>query len=131
MIGVDTNVLIRLLTTDSTDQHATAVAFFDARSPLEPAFLSAVTVAETIWVLRRSYRFTPEKIGECIDQLMESEDVHIEGRENLRLMLARGFRPAQIADYLITYLSRRAGCTHTITFDRRAAKRVPGMELLT
>ena len=36
----------------------------------------------------------------------------------------------QVADYLIAWSAETVGCAHTVTFDRRAAKLVPGMELL-
>ena len=130
MIGVDTNVLIRLLTADIDDQHQLAVGVFGSLSADEPAFLSAVTLAETVWVLRRSYGFTASEIGEAIELLLEREDLEIEGRESLMLLFESGFRSGQIADHLIAHLGKRAGCIRTVTFDRRAAKAVPGMELL-
>jgi len=131
MIGVDANILIRLLTADSPVQYRLAKAFFAARSPADPAFISAVTLAETIWVLRTVYKFTPGEIGTCVERLLESEDVQMEGREMLLLLLQGRLRPAQIADSLVSYLGKRAGCSRTVTFDTRAAKSVPSMELLS
>jgi predicted nucleic-acid-binding protein len=36
-----------------------------------------------------------------------------------------------LADYLIAWAGKRAGCTHTVTFDQLAAKAVSSMELLS
>jgi predicted nucleic-acid-binding protein len=37
---------------------------------------------------------------------------------------------AQLTDFVIAHLNRKAGCSRTVTFDRRAAKAIAEMELL-
>lgn len=37
---------------------------------------------------------------------------------------------ADIADYLVVWAAANAGCAKTFTFDRKAARKIPGMELL-
>lgn len=129
MIGVDTNVLVRLLTADDAAQHAAARRFFQDRSGTDPAFVSAVTLAETIWVLRFRYRLSREDILDAVSGLLDTDDFIVEGRE--MLVVARdGGESAMLTDFLVAHLGRRGGCSHTVTFDRRAAKRVPGMELI-
>ncbi len=130
MIGIDTNVLLRLLTADDARQHQTAVAFFKERSPSSPAFVSAVTLAEVVWVLRRRYRFSKEEIGSSLCQLLDSDDFVVEARESVEFIRQDGADPNQMGDYLIAHLCRKAGCERTVTFDRRAAARIPGMEML-
>lgn len=130
MIGVDTNVLVRLLTADDEAQHAKALSFFADRSSSDPAFLSAVAVAETIWVLRLSYRLSNAEILKAISGLLDTDDFVVEGREGLVAARDSG-RPMHLTDFLVAHLGHRAGCTSTVTFDRRAANAIAAMELLS
>jgi predicted nucleic-acid-binding protein len=129
LIGVDTNVLVRLLTADDAAQHAKALSFFADRTSGDPAFLSAVTLAETIWVLRLSYQLSNAEILEAISGLLDTDDFIVEGREGLAAARDSG-KAAHMADFLVAHLGQRAGCSHTVTFDRRAAQAIPAMELL-
>jgi predicted nucleic-acid-binding protein len=131
MIGIDTNVLLRLLTADDVRQHEAAVAFFGERSSASPAFISAVTLAETVWVLRRSYRFTQEEIRGSLSQVLDSDDFVVEARESVEFIRQEGANPMHLGDYLVAHLCKKAGCERVVTFDTRAAKSAPGMELLT
>jgi predicted nucleic-acid-binding protein len=130
MIGIDTNVLLRLLTADDADQHQAAVDFFKQRSSESPAFVSAVTLAETVWVLNKSYQFSQEEIRSVLSQILDSDDFVVEARESLEFLRQEGANPMNLGDYLIAHLCVKAGCTRVATFDRRAAKAVAGMELL-
>jgi predicted nucleic-acid-binding protein len=130
VIGVDTNILVRLLTADDAAQHATVLRFFESRSVNEPAFVSAVTMAKTIWVLRFRYRLPHTDILEAVSSFLDTDDFVVEGRDMLSVARDIG-RPALLTDFLVAYLGERAGCSRTLTFDRRAAKSVPGMELLS
>src|SRR5689334_20464759 len=130
MIGVDTNVLVRFLTADSPEQHGATVTFFAERTASDPAFISAVTLAETAWVLRRTYGLTPLEITESFKALLDSNDLVIEGAGDLEAIRSGAAKPSQIADFLIVHLGSKAGCSHTVTFDQNAARRIPGMELL-
>ena len=131
MIGVDTNVLLRFLTADDASQHASTLDFFRRRTPADPAFIGAVTLAEMIWVLRTAYSYSEEDIRKSVEMLCNSDDFVVEGREVLRAGSGEIVPSIQIADFLVAYLAQRAGCSHTVTFDQQAARSVPGMELLT
>lgn len=130
MIGVDTNVLVRLLTADDAGQHATALRFFQGRTVDDPAFVSAVTLAETIWLLRFRYQLPCADVLDAISSLLDTDDFVVEGREMLSLARDTG-KPELFSDFLVAHLCQRAGGSATVTFDRRAARKVPGMELLS
>ena len=131
MIGVDTNVLVRFLTADDPGQHRIALAFFSERTPADPAYVSAVTLAETAWLLRRRYGLPSEEILESLTMIIDSDDFVVEGREAIESIRSGLGEPTQLTDFVIAQLGRKAGCSQTVTFDRRAAKAVLGMELLT
>ncbi|MBL8580760.1 MAG: type II toxin-antitoxin system VapC family toxin [Rhizobiaceae bacterium] len=132
MIGVDTNVLLRFLVVDQPEQNRTATAFFSSRTPDNPAFVSAVTLAETVWLLTKRLHFPAESVVDLLRNLLASEAIVLEHEMELDRILRDGGRPrTDLADYLIAWSGLSAGCRHTVTFDRQAAKEVTGMELLT
>jgi len=131
MIGVDTNVLLRLFIVDDPEQNASAAGFFGARSPADPAFVSSIVVAELGWVLRRKYRFTNERIRAALEELLATSDVHFENREIVEAAVSRlTSQKTDFADLLIAALGGQSGCPTTVTFDRNAARHISGMELL-
>ena len=131
MIGVDTNVLAPLFVTDNPPQHAAARRFFAQRSPNDPAFVSAVVQAEFVWLLERTLHFPANRIVAALQGILSTADFAVEHRDLLEAALqswAKG--PLDLADFLIAGVAQQAGCEVTVTFDKPAAKRVPGMSLL-
>lgn len=132
MIGVDTNVLVRLFVNDDPVQHVLAKAFFAARTRDDPAFVSMTCAVEFIWVLTRSFRQPPDRALGLLRLVLTSEDAVVEGsaevREAMQIALEQG---ADFADAVIMLAGARAGASHSVTFDRGAARTVPGMDLLT
>lgn len=131
MIGVDTNVLARLIVEDDATQLEQARRFFVARSPLSPAVVSLVVIAELAWVLRNPYAYGLEQIIDVVEALLASDDFTVERRRLVEVAVAEAReKRADIADCLIAAVAADLGATTTVTFDKKAAKRIPGMELL-
>jgi predicted nucleic-acid-binding protein len=81
MIGLDANILVRYLTQDDPVQARQATELIENRLTSEgPRFVSVVAIAETAWVLRRSYRFDRARVAAAIE-LMLSTDALILERE--------------------------------------------------
>jgi predicted nucleic-acid-binding protein len=130
MIGVDTNVLVRLFVPEEP-QRTDAAAFFRERSPSDPAYVPLVAVAEFTWVLSKRYKYGFEKIGQSIQWMLDSDDFVLEERGRVEWALANYTRPrVDFADLLISRAAELAGARDTVTFDTDAARFVPGMELL-
>jgi len=131
MIGVDTNVLLRLLIVDDPRQNELASTFFAERSPADPAHVSLVATTELIWVLSQKYKFGHEKIAAAVQAMLDSDDFVIEGRDLVEAAIEQ-FTQSRVdfSDLLIALVNERSGCSATMTFDQNAAKRIPGMELL-
>ncbi|HEV7276441.1 MAG TPA: type II toxin-antitoxin system VapC family toxin [Devosiaceae bacterium] len=131
MIGVDTNVLVRLFVGETSRETKAALDFLAQRSGEDPAFVSVVVLVEFAWVLKRVYGRSPAEVLAALDNLLESANVEVERAELVESALgvaqAEG---ADIADCIIAALATDAGATKTMTFDKPAAKRIPGMELL-
>jgi predicted nucleic-acid-binding protein len=130
MIGVDTNILVRLFVLEEPHRLA-AAAFFSKRSPADPAFLSAVVIAEFAWVLGRRYKYDFKQIGRAIQWILDSDDFVVEGRDRVEWALANYSRARiDFSDLLIARSGQDAGAARTVTFDIDAATFVPGMALL-
>lgn len=130
MIGADTNVLLRLFV-PVEPQREVAAEFFEKRSPADPAFVSLLVIAEFVWVLKRRYKYDVEQIGQGIRWMLDSDDFVVEGRERVEWALAHYTRSRMdFSDLLIARSGDIAGAQRTATFDKGAAKDVPGMELL-
>ena len=131
MIGLDTNVVVRYLTRDDPVQWPLALKLIRSLSPDSPGFLSLIVLVEIVWVLEDSYSFSRERIEEVVDTLLRSRELIIE-RADLARQSLRTFSTsrADFADCLIGGCARAAGCSHTATFDRKAAASI-GMHLLS
>jgi predicted nucleic-acid-binding protein len=130
MIGLDTNVLVRYFVKDDPRQTPIAVKLVRALSADEPGFLSTVVIAELVWVLRITYRYSKDEIANLIEALLQSQELIVEQEEIVTDAL-RGFAAgsADFADYLIERSGHSIGCAQTFTFDKSAAS-FAGMRLL-
>jgi len=131
MIAVDTNVLLRLVVPDDARQHELAKAFFAARSANDPAYVGIVVMTEFTWLLNRRYGYSKEQIADLVLALLQSPDLVIE-RPDLVEEAAHLSRQPKVGfvDAFIAQLATASGCRSVATFDKDAAKRIPGMELL-
>jgi len=119
MRAVDTNVLIRLITRDDTQQASAAEAFVAAG-----AWVSHVVLVEAMWVLVSVYDLGPEKIATAIEMLLQHRDLTIQEADTVEAALDR-FRkkPALgFSDCLILEIARKAGHLPLGTFDRGLGK---------
>jgi predicted nucleic-acid-binding protein len=127
MIGVDTNVLVRYLAQDDLIQSAKAMEFFERRlSPDTPGYISTVVIIETSWVLRRHYHWSGLELASILEKLLQADSLSVENEEQVSQavkVLERG--EGDFADALIGAAARGAGCSHVVSFDRKAL-RLPG-----
>jgi predicted nucleic-acid-binding protein len=131
MIGVDTNVLVRIAVRDNVAETTAAQAFLAARSSDDPAFVSTVVLAELAWVLDRSYGFSHAAMHDVLEWILESSNIVIERADLVEHAIAHARETRSgVADSIIAALAADAGAAKTMTFDKNAAKRIPGMELL-
>jgi len=131
MIGIDTNVLLRLLVRDDDAQVRAAERFIATHcSPDDPGFVSLVVVVETAWALRRLYLYDRSQIAAALSSLLDVAELEIESAAEVRSAVADfATSAAGFVDCLVARTNAAAGCTHTVTFDRKAAK-LAGFEFL-
>ncbi|MBL8287476.1 MAG: type II toxin-antitoxin system VapC family toxin [Rubrivivax sp.] len=131
MIGVDTNVLIRYLVQDDPRQGAAAARFVERELSSErPGHVSLVVLAETVWVLQGSYGIDKADLIPMISTLAADARFAVQDADALWMALESCEETdADLADALIRSVDALHGCSHTVTFDKRAT-RLPGMVLL-
>jgi predicted nucleic-acid-binding protein len=130
MIGLDTNVLIRYLVQDDPVQSPKASAILERHLSEEtPGFVSVVVAVEMFWVLESYYDFAPSDIAAALERLLAANYIVFEDEQEVFgavAVIQEG--PGDFADALIAALARRAGCSQTLTFDRKALH-IPGFAL--
>ncbi|MDO1582051.1 PIN domain-containing protein [Rhizobium oryzicola] len=131
MIGLDTNVLVRLLTNDDLRQRQAALAFAEGLGEAYIAFVSLLTLVELDWALRTRLRYSRQDVVRSISLLLQARGMVFEHHDLVAQALGLVSRKnVDFADALIAARALQAGCQSVKTFDRKAAARVPGMELL-
>lgn len=124
MIGLDSNVLIRYLVQDDPVQSRKATEVFERLlSDENPGFVSVVAIVETVWVLDRTYGLTKDEIARAVERVLQTSVLVIENEQEVfTAMVALKEGTGSFADALIASLGSRAGCSHTLTFDRKALR---------
>ena len=130
MIGLDTNIIVRYLTQDDPVQSLKATEIIEGKLTEEqPGFISLVTMAETAWVLERTYRRSSQEIARAIEAMLQADSLLVQNEQEVfTAMVALKTGQVGFADALIAALGRWAGCGSTLTFDKRASH-IDGFEL--
>jgi predicted nucleic-acid-binding protein len=130
MIGLDTNILVRYLTQDDPVQSPKATELIERRlTEQDPGFISVVAMAEAVWVLERAYGLANADIAAAIERILQADALVVESEQEVfTAMIALREGHGAFADALIGALGVRAGCSRTLTFDRKAL-RLSGFEL--
>ena len=124
MIGLDTNILVRYLTQDDPVQSRKATEIIEGELTEEnPGFISIVAIVETVWVLDRAYNLSSHKIAAVLERILQIDVLVVENEQEVfTAMVALKHGRGSFADGMIGTLAEKAGCSYTLTFDRRAAR---------
>jgi predicted nucleic-acid-binding protein len=119
--GIDTNVLVRLLTRDDAAQFRRVQEFLETRfAEAEPVLVNVIVLCETVWVLRSSYGIPRREIAAALDRLLGASGLVIEDRDEVTAAVDAYRRgPGDFSDYLLGERNRAVGCVSTATLDRR------------
>jgi predicted nucleic-acid-binding protein len=123
MIGLDTNVLVRILTADDPVQTPQAVSFLQKHcSPDAPGFVNCIALTELVWVLQKIYAYTRAEIALAFEMLLANDNLAIEAHEEVAAAVVAYKRAnCDLTDALIARINLARGCEATATFDRKAA----------
>jgi predicted nucleic-acid-binding protein len=133
VIGLDTNVLIHFFLQDDAEKGEKGKKASELMSTLtvaEPGWVGTPVLIDLVWEMTHTHKIKRIGVIQILDQLLSSQEITVQNsdtvREALRLYRSRN---TEFADCLIACSAKAAGCSRTVTFDRRAA-RDAGMELL-
>jgi predicted nucleic-acid-binding protein len=130
VIGLDTNILLRFLAQDDPMQSPRANAVMASLTIAEPGWIGLTSIVELVWVMASQKRLDRRGIAALLSRLLTREEVVIEQASLVeRAMQLYRKGNADFADCLIATSAKAAGCSRTLTFDRKAA-RDAGMELI-
>lgn len=122
MIALDTNVLVRFLTGDDPDQQADASALLERLTPAEPGFVAREVVLELVWVLRRGYGLSRQRVAEILVELLETRGLLFEEAADVAHAAAAYARGGpEFADRMILGAATRVGAVPLYTMDRGLA----------
>lgn len=122
MIALDTNVLVRYLVRDDTEQAEAARGVLDALTAESPGFVCREVLLELVWVLERSYRIPRTEISSQLLNLVGADALVVESAADVaRAALSYREGSADFSDAMILAAARRAAAHPLYTFDRRAA----------
>jgi predicted nucleic-acid-binding protein len=132
MIGLDTNVLVRIIVGDDERQAEKAERVLRSRcTPENPGFVNSILLCELAWTLDRTYGYSRAQIAGVMDRILENRGLRIEHADLVAAAL-RMYRSAaaSFSDALLSEINLAAGCEATLTFDRKAA-RLDGFTLVS
>ncbi len=124
MIGLDTNVIARIVLADDASQTRQATAMLDAAQQRgEEVSLSLPVVLELEWVLRSAAKLGKTAVITTLRHLLETELLQIENEGALEyaLHLYDGSK-ADFAECLFLAQYRMQGCRSMLSFDAQACK---------
>ncbi|HSA81392.1 MAG TPA: type II toxin-antitoxin system VapC family toxin [Geminicoccaceae bacterium] len=123
MKGLDTNVLLRMITADDPEQIARVRRYLRQERHHAPFWINRIVLCELVWSLATAFKFDRPRVAAVIMLLLRSDEVTIEGHRIVRdaLYLFQTSN-ADFADCLIGLSNGLAGCERTATFDRGAAR---------
>jgi len=131
LIGLDTNILVRVAVGDDPEQTRLAKERLSALTTSEPGFVTHVVMVEIWWELTRTYQKTPAEALAYLTSLTELATIVVQDRALVVAALAAvRDHQAGFADALIVAVSTANHCPRVETFDSAAIKRA-GMQPLS
>jgi predicted nucleic-acid-binding protein len=124
MIGIDTNVLVRLLVADTPEQATAArVLVEEAEGRGEKVFVNRLVLAECLWVLASTYRTSKTDALSAVEKLAGHPVFVLEDRDAWTDAVATARKGRQeVVDLVVAATNAGKGCDTTFTFDRIAAR---------
>ncbi|MDO5671340.1 MAG: type II toxin-antitoxin system VapC family toxin [Actinomycetaceae bacterium] len=122
-IGVDANVLVRMISVDDMDQALKAREFGQSLRGDRYGFFSKTALVEAFWVLTRAHKLPKTQVLHVYKDLLDLSNVLVEDSGDVMWAIGKALEEkADFPDALISAAARSANCHTTVTFDKKAAK---------
>lgn len=123
MVSVDTNIVVRLLTSDDRIQAGNAIRLFEKHS----IYITKSVVLETEWVLRGVYNLERTVVNSSLKALVSLENVVVEDEAVVFAALDHHNLGVDFADALHLASSQRA--ERFASFDKALCARTKKLEI--
>jgi len=120
MNGVDTNIIVRLLTGDDPGQSEKARAVFKKAD----LFIAETVMLEAEWVLRHAYSFEPAAIHDAFAKLCGLPNVVLPSPHRMQIALQWYAEGMDFGDAL--HLAASQACGTFYSFDRKLVRKAEG-----
>ncbi len=131
MIGIDTNILLRLWLNDDPAQNKRIDALLAQHGSRPGSLLvTDVVLVEAVWTLRSAFDQDKDAQLIAVRSLLDETAFAFEDREAVAdavTLFETG--PCGFADCLVVAKHARQGCEFTATFDR-GMRKLPGVKVL-
>ena len=131
MIGIDTNILLRLWLNDEPAQNKRIDALLAAHGGMPGSLLvTDVVLAEAVWTLKSAFEQDKHAQLIAVRSLLQETAFAFEDREAVAAALSL-FEAGScgFANCLVVATHARQGCELTATFDR-GMRKLPGVKVL-
>ena len=124
MIGLDTNILVRLLVEDNPQQAEIAKQELKkSKVAGEKLLINNIVLCEVVWVLKKSYKLSRLEIINVVEKILRTDLFEFENKDAAWWAVQQMKQGnADFSDYLIGRLNQQTGCAETITFDKKLNK---------
>jgi len=131
MIGIDTNILLRLWLNDAPAQNKRIDTLLAGHGSTPGSLLvTDVVLAEAMWTLRSAYDQGKPAQLTAVRSLLEEAAFAFEDRDVIgQAVLMFEQSSCGFSDCLIASKHNRSGCEFTATFDR-GMRKLPGVKVL-
>jgi predicted nucleic-acid-binding protein len=131
MIGIDTNILLRLWLDDDPAQNQRIDALLAAHGSTPGSLLvTDVVLAEAVWTLKAAFEQDKPAQSRAVRSLLDETAFAFEDRQAVEAAVALfDAGSCGFFDCLIVAKHARLGCDFSATFDR-GMRKVPGVKVL-
>lgn len=131
MIGIDTNILLRLWLNDDTTQNRRIDSLLAEHGGMPGSLLvTDVVLVEAVWTLKSAFEQDKHAQLIAVRSLLEETAFAFEDREAVAGALSLfEHGSCGFADCLVVVKHARQGCDFTATFDR-GMRTLPGVKVL-
>ncbi len=131
MIGIDTNILLRLWLNDDPAQNKRIDALLAEHGSTSGSLLvTDLVLVEAVWTLRSAFDQDKDAQLIAVRSLLEETAFAFEDREAVAgAVTLFGAGSCGFADCLVVAKHARQGCDFTATFDR-SMRKLPGVKVL-
>ena len=124
MIGLDTNVVVRLLVQDDAAQlRRVRKTLARECSEENPGLIGSIVLVETVRVFECAYQYGRMDIARALETLLRIRELEVQCRNEAWEALTH-YRNEKddFSDCYLAAVNRSLGCTDTLTLDRQAAR---------